>query len=381
MAPPAAREPPGAPSLLPGLLEEVRRAADPSGFVAFDRFMDLALYASGLGFYARAPPPFGPHGDFYTAPRVHPIFGRTLAGRIAQLHREMGPDRPFRLVELGPGDGTLAASILEALDQPSPGSPSLEYVLVDRSPALLRAAADRLEPFRRSHGFAIRETESLGALGPFEGVVIANEVLDAQPVRRLRWTGDGWRELGVRLEGDRWIAAEAPLRAPVPGSPLDAPPEAGGIVEVAPLAEAIVREVADHLVRGTAIFLDYGMEERELVHAHPYGTLAAVRGHRFVEDPLERPGESDLSTFVNFTRIRAAARRAGLRERSYLSQAEALGAWGFQRLFEQEVRAAGSPENEVRLRLAVKNLLFGFERFRVLELDAPGGPAGPPTPT
>jgi SAM-dependent MidA family methyltransferase len=116
---------------------------------------------------------------------------------------------------------------------------------------------------------------------------------------------------------------------------------------------------------------DYGMEEDELVRAHPEGTLATVRGHRSDSDAVTRPGESDLSTFVNWTRLRTVARAAGLEVVADRSQAEALGAWGFPRLFDEALARAGSAEAEVRLRLSAKNLLFGFQRFRILEL-APG---------
>src|SRR5208283_6157400 len=104
------------------------------------------------------------------------------------------------------------------------------------------------------------------------------------------------------------------------------------------------------------------------VTAHRSGTLTAVRRHRFVDDPFAEPGTSDLSVFVNFTRVRAAAARAGLREVAFRRQAEALGEWGFPRLLEEAIRAAPSTEAEVRTRLAAKNLLFGFERFCALEL-------------
>ena len=146
---------------------------------------------------------------------------------------------------------------------------------------------------------------------------------------------------------------------------------AGCVVEVSPAAEALVREVADHLTGGRAIFIDFGLDERELLAAHPHGTLAVVRGHREVHDPLDDPGNSDLSMFVNFRRIRAAARAAGLTESLFERQAEALGRWGFPKLLDEALRATNSPADEVRFRLAAKNLLFGFENFWVLELAPP----------
>jgi SAM-dependent MidA family methyltransferase len=371
-----------APSLDPEEASRVARAVKrlakeggADGFVPFDRFMDVALYDPDAGFYARERPPFGRSGDFYTAAHVHPLFGRALAERVRTVRRVLGRGRPFRVVEVGPGDGTLAETVLAALGQAPEGAVGIEYLLVERSLPLRHVALERVEASGRAAGIPVRLADSVSTDGPFEGVVLANEVLDALPARRLEWIGSEWREAGVRVVGGTVVASSAPLRSPVPAPELPTPEEPGTVLEVSLEAEGWVREVADHLARGLAIVIDYGMEQSELLAGHRSGTLAAVRGHRVVDDPLADPGASDLSTFVNFTRVRAAARRAGLEEVAYCSQAEALGAWGFPALFEAEVRAAGSAEAEVRLRLAAKSLLFGFDRFRVLELSAPAGAA------
>ena len=354
--------------------DAIRAAADPDGFVPFDRFMELALYADDVGYYRRAVSPFGPGGDYYTAPRVHPLFGRTIGHYLASVRERLRPGPVFRIVELGPGDGALAKEIVGSFAR---AEDEVEYVLVERSERLGAAALASVEPLARARSIRVRRIEALGELGPFEGVVIANELLDAQPARRYRWTGAQWNELGVRLEGDAVRFAELTRTRPIPGPPLPQPEEPGTVMEIAPAAEALVREVADHMVRGRAIFLDYGRDEESLWRGHPHGTLASLQGHRFVHDPLELPGTRDLSTFVNFTRVRASARAAGLEEVGYGSQAEALGRWGFQAAFEEALRTAGSSEDEVRLRLAAKNLLFGFEGFRVLELAILGEPLGP----
>ena len=352
------------------VLRSLGPLCDPDGFVPFDRFMEVALYAEGLGYYAGDRSPTGPAGDFYTAPQVHPLFGATLGDRARAVHRALGERRPLRLVELGPGDGSLAAGLFAAFREAGGAPDGTEYLLIERAPSLGRATLERLGEAADSAGVRVRLGTSVGGDGPFEGIVIANELLDAQPCRRLRWTGREWTELGVEIDGAHLRPAERPLTSPVPPPALPSGPEPGTIVELSPVAEAIVREIADHLVGGVAIVVDYGAEEEELVRGHPRGTLAAVRGHRPVDDPLEAPGATDLSAFVNFSRVRSAARRAGLVELAYSSQAEALGRWGFPARFEADVRRTRSSEEEVRLRLAAKNLLFGFEGFRALELAA-----------
>lgn len=355
---------------LRAITERLERAADPTGFVPFDRFMEISLYADGIGYYQRAATPLGTTGDYYTAAHVDPLFAESLARRVVELHHGVSSPTRFTIVELGPGDGTLAAGLLHSL---GPSGIVAEYVLVDRSPARARDAAARLAAERT--GIPVRSAASLAAVGPTSGVVLVNELLDAQPARRLRWDGAEWRELGVRTSAGRCTeVADGPAR-PVPGPPLPTDVPVGQVVEVSSYAEGLIREVGDHLVDGAAVILDFGGDEAELVRAHPEGTLAAVRGHRFSADPCERPGASDLSTFVNFGRVRAVARSAGLVELAYRSQAEALGAWGFAELRDRALRSAPDAETRVRRQLAAKNLLFGFERFRVLEL-APVGGAG-----
>jgi SAM-dependent MidA family methyltransferase len=349
--------------------ELLRRATDAQGFVPFDRFMEVALYGEGVGFYTRPDSPFGREGDYYTAAHASPLFGRAVAERVRTALASIPKGIPARIVEIGPGDGTLGETLVAGLAAGERAPGLSEVVIVERSTSLSRRALDRISSAARPLDVAVSVAESMGALGPFHGVVIANELLDAQPTRRLVWTGREWQETGVRWAGDRFVRAAVPAIRPVPAPELPSELPPGTIVEVSPMAGALVREVADHLVSGLFLVLDYGMEERELVTAHPSGTLAAIRRHRYVDDPFADPGSSDLSAFVNFTRLRSVARTAGFREVAFRRQAEALGEWGLPRLLEEAVRAAPSAEAEVRTRLAAKNLAFGFERFYALELE------------
>ncbi|MGI0071191.1 MAG: SAM-dependent methyltransferase [Thermoplasmata archaeon] len=352
------------------VVELLRVAADRSGFLPFDRFMELALYAPEVGYYERTGSPLGSGGDFYTAAHVHPLFAASVAERVRAVRAALGRTDRFLLVELGPGDGTLAAGIAASWAHDKEG---VEYVLVDRSAARGAEAEARLRA--GGSGIATRTASSVGAIGPFSGVVLANEFLDAQPARRVRGRDGRWRELGVEVRDGRVVPAERELVRPIPGPPLPAaPPDRDLTLEVTPGGEGTVREIADHLLAGTAILLDYGFEESELVRGHADGTVAAVRGHRFLPDPLDAPGTADLSVFVNFTRVRAVATTSGLAEVAFRSQAETLGAWGFAPLRDAALRAAPTAEAKVRVQMASKNLLFGFERFRVLEV-APAGSA------
>jgi SAM-dependent MidA family methyltransferase len=349
------------------LLGRAGAEAGADGFLPFDRWMELVLYADGLGYYTRPRTPLGPSGDFYTAPHVHPLFSAAFAERIHAVRSQLGADRPFTLVEVGPGDGTLLAGILDVLGPRWTNDPAVRIAVVERSSPLRTAALLRVRAAAAPFGLPIGPVDSVAALGPFEGVVLTNELLDAQPVRRLRWNGRAWSELGVRVHASGVIESERPLVGAVAPPPLPKSLPDGTVFEFSPAAEGLVREIADHLVAGVLMIDDYGMEEEELLRGHPGGTLATVRGHHSGTAPTSDPGEQDLSTFVNWTRLRAVAGAAGLSLVADRSQAEALGAWGFARSFDEAVGRATSTEAEVRLRLSVKNLLFGFERFRVLE--------------
>lgn len=352
------------------VIDRVGASADPDGFVPFDRFMEIALYAEGIGYYSGPRNPLGPSGDFYTAPHVHPLFGRALAHRVKAVRDTLPPEAPFRIVELGPGDGTLAASVVEELGRESNASARYSYALVERSPSLRGASLEAIRERGARFGIRVEAEDSLGASGPFVGVVIAHEVLDAQPTRRWAYRAGEWRELGVRRSGGLLARAESRPSRPLPPDPPPLPEE-GDIWEHAAGTTACLRGIADHLTGGVAIVIDYGMDRTELRIAHRGGTLAGVRRHRPVEEPWTHPGGVDLSTFVDFSRVRTDATRFGLHELAYSSQAEALGRWGFAELLRQALDSASSTEARVTTQLAAKRLLFGFERFRVLELGPP----------
>jgi NADH dehydrogenase [ubiquinone] 1 alpha subcomplex assembly factor 7 len=353
-----------------GLRERIRASAA-KGFLPFDRFVELALYDPQFGYYTARTAGLGREGDFYTASHVHPLFGATLASRVHEVWHDLGAPRTFRVVELGPGDGSLAVAILQSLLPRLPPTTEFEYLLVDRSEPLLRAAAGRLEAaFGSRASGAWRVSEGLAVEGPIRGVVLANEVLDAQPFRRLVRSPGGWEELGVEAPSDgpfRW--ARHPLTRPIPPPALPDDAPEGSVLEISPSAEALLREVADHLAEGRAVFLDYGGEEPDLLRKGGGGSLVAIRGHRSV-DPLAAPGTADLSAFVDFTRIRRVATRAGLVERSFGRQAEYLARYGLAQHLEEFV-ARSDPVAGVKARLAVKNLLFTFDNFWVLEVGPP----------
>ncbi|MDE2368978.1 MAG: SAM-dependent methyltransferase [Burkholderiales bacterium] len=293
---------------------------DAGGWLPFDRYMAIALYEPGLGYYAR------PHqssarqfgrgpasgSDFVTAPELTPLFGRTLARQVAQALHAASADT---VTEFGAGSGALAAQLLEAL-----GERVRRYAIVEVSGALRAAQAERLARW------ADRVVWLDAWPAAITGVVVGNEVLDAMPVQLLHWDGAQWFERGVAAVGDRdgggWAWADRPtaLRPPIE---VDWP--AGSVTEIHPQATAWVRELARRLERGAALLIDYGFPESEYyLGQRSGGTLMCHRGHRADTDPLADAGAKDITAHVDFTAIALAAQEAGMNVVGYTSQARFL---------------------------------------------------------
>jgi NADH dehydrogenase [ubiquinone] 1 alpha subcomplex assembly factor 7 len=373
-APTRSPEADGAPldrSVDPVLRRRLRAAADPDGFLPFDRFMEISLYDPGRGFYDRATTRLGREGDFYTASHVHGLFGATLAAHFQEVRRDVGSPSRFPIVEVGPGDGTLAGDVRRALRSSPAAAVGWEYVLVERSAALRAAIESRLGR-DETEEVPWRFAPSLSSVGPVRGVVLANELLDAFPFRRFVRTETGWAEVGVVIPEGGPIHAEVrpPERTRAP-SDLPGDALAGTVLEVSVAMEAWIRELADHLAGGRAVLIDYGVEENLLISRGGAGTMEAIREHQAV-DPFSRPGTADISAWVNYTRVRRAAHAAGLEERFYGPLSDALVKWGLDDVRARLEVDADSIES-VKLRLAQKSFLFGFASFKVLELSPPGG--------
>lgn len=291
----------------------IRRAIEASaGWLPFDRFMALALYAPGLGYYARGAPVLGTApadgSDFTTAPELSPLFGATLARQVAQALDATGTDE---LWEFGAGSGALAAQLLHALGDRVRG-----YSIVDLSGSLRARQRERLAPFGERVRWLDAWPEAI------DGVVVGNEVLDAMPVQLLYFDGDRWFERGVAWDGARFAHADRPteLRPPLAADFLP-----GTTTEIHPQAEAFVRSLAERIGRGAAFFIDYGFPDAEYyLPDRRGGTLMCHRGHRADTDPLADPGKKDLTAHVNFSAIALAAQDAGFEVLGYTSQAHFL---------------------------------------------------------
>ena len=283
------------------------------GWIPLSRFMAMALYAPGLGYYASGRPIVGrmpaSGSDFVTAPELSPLFARALARQLAQALDETGSDE---LWEFGAGSGALAAGLLDALGRRVRG-----YSIVELA-APLRA---RQREATRRFGERVRWLDELPAT--IVGVVVGNEVLDAMPVDLLHFDGAVWLERGVaRGAGASFAWRDRPTqrRPPVdPGFP------AGSTTELHAQATAFVATLGDRLERGAIFLVDYGFPEHEYYHPQRSGgTLMCHRAHRADPDPLVDVGLKDITAHLDFTALAVAGQDAGLDVVGYASQASFL---------------------------------------------------------
>ena len=306
-------------------LREVIRAAMESagGWLPFDRFMALALYAPGLGYYANASRKFGPMpesgSDFVTAPELSPLFGRALAAQVAQALRASATDT---VIEFGAGSGALAEQLLGAL-----GAAVRSYCIVELSAELRQRQQERLARFGVAVEWLDEWPESI------DGVVVGNEVLDAMPVQLIHFDGQNWFERGVVTEDRGWAWSDRPtaLRPPV-----DGPFVPGTVTELHAQAEAWAATLAQRLRRGMVLLVDYGFPEAEYYLPQRHGgTLMCHRAHRADTDPLLDVGLKDITAHVDFTAIALAAQQAGCEVVGYTSQARFLVNCGLVDLLQQ----------------------------------------------
>lgn len=341
------------------LADTFRRLIAATGPISLARYMG----ESNARYYASRDP-LGAAGDFVTAPEISQMFGELVGLWLADIWHRAGRPDPVLYVELGPGRGTLAADALRAMGQAGL-RPEVHFVEgSDALRALQRAAV----PGAAFHDdlSAVPETAPM--------LLVANEFLDALPVRQLVKAPPGWRERMVAVDEAGafvCVAGQLPLEAALPEERREAPD--GTIIETCPGAAATMSEAAARLVRqgGAALFIDYGYLE------HRTGsTLQAVRAHRKV-DPFAEPGEADLTALVDFATLAEVAQAHGARWLGTTTQGAWLGDLGIAARADALARAA--PERRDELRQAAARLTGEGEMgelFKVMGLAAPGWPDG-----
>jgi SAM-dependent MidA family methyltransferase len=266
-----------------------------SGPIPFDRFMRRALYDPEAGYYASGKCAIGKRGDYFTNVSIGPVYGEVLAGQFVEMWQTLGRPAGFTLVEQGAGDGQLARDILEALaSTPLAGVP---LIVIEPSVALRDLQAGRLA----SHDVSwVADTASLPELC---GVHYSNELFDAFPVHLVRSTGEGWAELYVGHEDKGFAWREMPASGELASLVANFPVRLKGFTTEVRLAHRpLLHALAGKIARGFLLAVDYGMSRESLLAVHrTEGTLSCYRGHRRDSDPLEAPGDKDITAHVNFS--------------------------------------------------------------------------------
>ncbi len=337
------------------------------GWISFARFMEMALYQPGFGYYSAGARKFGAAGDFVTAPEMTAYFGRALARQVAQVMAASAP----HVLEVGAGSGRLAADLLlelERLDALPERYDILDLSadLRERQQATLAAAAPHLLA-------RVRWLDRLPEA--FSGVVVANELLDAMPAHVVAWRENGIFERGVGLDdrgGFTWN------ERPASGALLAAAEEIGRQCclppgyesEISLAARAWAAEWGHRLQRGALLLIDYGFPRREFYHQQRgRGTLMCHYRHHSHPDPFYLPALQDVTVHVDFTAIIAAADAAGLDLLGYTSQGQFLLNCGILDLL--AVEPAGSTDY-IRAAGAINKLLMPHEMGELFKVIAIG---------
>ncbi|MGE0500112.1 MAG: class I SAM-dependent methyltransferase [Rhizobiaceae bacterium] len=337
------------------------------GPIPVSEYMALCLYDPRHGYYSTRDP-FGPGGDFVTAPEISQMFGELVGIWIADVWREARCPLPATVAEIGPGRGTLMRDMVRTLARIAPG---------------LRAQAD-LRLVEVSDRLRLVQAKTLeGSGGPFEWhgnvddminqplFIVGNEIFDALPVRQYVKTAQGWRERVVTLAGDDVLAFGAGAGSLEPSLLPSGAPDApdGAVFEVSPVRSALMTRIAARIARdgGAGLFFDYGHLASGLGD-----TLQALRRHR-PDDPLAHPGESDLTSHVDFDALADAAHAEGLNVH-IATQGDFLLAMGLlERAGSLGAERSEAERNQLRIdveRLAGSDQMGSL--FKVLAVASPG---------
>ena len=301
----------------------VKREIDAgAGWISFARYLDLALYEPGLGYYMAGARKLGAEGDFVTAPEISRLFGRTLARQVAQVLRASRAE----VLEVGAGSGALAATLLAELE--SLGALPEHYLILELSPDLRDRSRDTLAA-RVPH--LLERVAWLNQLpAAFRGCVVGNEVLDAMPFHVVNTRAGSLLEAGVAVGATgnfEWSHRPAPAALTAAARELNLPDHY--TTEIGLAARGFVRSVGGLLENGAALFIDYGFPRHEYYHPQrTSGTLMCHYRHRAHDDPFFLPGLQDITTHVDFSAIAQAGHEAGLDLLGYANQAQFLVSCG-----------------------------------------------------
>lgn len=350
------------------IVDEIERAG---GIIEFSRYMEMALYTPGLGYYASGRQKFGEAGDFVTAPELGDLFARCVARQSVEVLDRLGGGS---ILEAGAGGGAFAADLLTEMGRF--GCLPDGYFILETSAYL---QARQRETLSRRGVLESQRVEWLQAWPQgFRGIVIANELLDALPVQRFCVTANGIQLMGVGWDGAKFFESVFDAVEPDLGerfAEFDLP--VGYISEFHPQAHAWVRSVADTMDAGVVLIIDYGFPAHEFYHRdRGQGTLMCHFRHRAHADPYINVGIQDITAHVDFSAIASAGGQVGLELLGYTQQAAFLLSLGLTRIADRE--APESAVERVTFAQQIKKLMHPSEMGELFKVIALGKGIVPP---
>ena len=340
------------------------------GWISFERYMEMALYEPGLGYYSAGSRKLGGAGDFVTAPEISPLFSRCVANQCAQVLTSLGGGE---ILEFGAGSGTMAVDVLLELErlQQLPTRYSILEVSADLRERQQTTVMERVPHLEER----VHWLDALPAT--FEGVMLANEVLDAMPVERFRMRANDVNALGVTWQLGRLDWSEVRASKPLANAVRTVERELGFAFpdrytsEINTRLPAWISSIATTLQRGVALLIDYGLPRRDYYRVdRNEGTLLCHFRHRFHDEPLINVGLQDIGAWVDFTAVADAAATAGLHVAGYCTQSHFLMGAGIERY----LNVLASADLPARMQVARQAMVLTLpnemgERFKVIGLS------------
>jgi len=283
--------------------------ASQGGWIAFSRYMEMALYEPGMGYYSAGAHKLGAGGDFTTAPELSPLFGAAIVSTILPVLEGLkAQGLPAKILEFGAGTGKLAESILTRLNDL--GFQLDGYDIIEISPDLTQRQQERLHKLAAELELSTKCSWLSSLTENFKGVILANEVIDAIPCDAIMYQNGFWYWYGVSFAEDKffWKTGKPVEQALLPESLLSGNFSEGYVTELHPQANAWIRQIAKQLDAGLFLTFDYGFPESEYYHPQRIeGTLMAHHRHHAIQDPFYLPGLCDLTTHVEWAQIARSA--------------------------------------------------------------------------
>ncbi|MEE9524541.1 MAG: SAM-dependent methyltransferase [Thermodesulfovibrionales bacterium] len=328
-----------------GLEDIIKTEIKDGGPITFERFMEMALYYPGLGYYSSPATDIGIKGDFYTSPHLHPVFGKVLARQVEECWTAMGKPSEFIMVEQGAGKGYLAYDILDYLSGREVYR-SLRYVIIDVNPHMVDFQSDLL----KRHKDKVEWQRDICELDSFTGCFLSNELLDAFPVHLVQM-GDILKEVYVSLEDDDFVEA-----LDEPGSSnieeylneFSISLEKGYRTEFNLRIRQWLKDVAGKMREGFIITVDYGYGARDYYsEERSRGTLMCYFRHQVKEDPYMNVGMQDLTAHVNFSSVKKWGDKLGLKTLGFAGQGIYMVSMGLDEIISEEYLGKDDYEVEV----------------------------------